>query len=78
MARQVDGVSSILRAGRVICRMVGRFGVVPLAARTSPELAAAAQALATACLAFEALDDYPGEHDETGPIIPGEDHTGGI
>jgi hypothetical protein len=57
MARNVDGVTSILKAARVICRMVDRFGVVVLAARTSPEFAAAATALAAACKALEALDN---------------------
>lgn len=65
MARKVTGVSSVLKASRVICRMVGRFGVAQLAASTTNELAQAALALSVACRAFEALDDYPVATDRT-------------
>lgn len=80
MSRTVDGTSSILASARVICRLVGRFGVARLSARATPEIAAAAQALAVACLAFDTLDDYPGQIDHSGTIRAGEDtpRAGGI
>lgn len=67
-----DGTSSILEASRTICRMVGKFGTARLAAATTPELAAAVLALSAACIAFSALDDYPGQIDETAPLGPGD------
>lgn len=71
MAR--DGTSTILEASRKICKMVATFGVVRFAQRTTPEFGAAVSALVAACNAFEALDDFPGEIDQTIPIRPGED-----
>jgi hypothetical protein len=62
-----------MQAARTICRMVGLYGAGDLSSRTTPEFAAAAFALSAACLAFEALDDQPGEHDNTGTIRVGED-----
>lgn len=76
MARTVDGTSTILAGARLICRAVGKYGTARFAARTTPEFAAAAAALAAACMAFEALDDYPGEVDSSGPIRAGEDVDG--
>lgn len=73
MGRTVDGTSSILYASRIVCRMVGKFGTARFALRTTPAFAAAVEALVTACMAFEALDDYPGQIDSSGPIRPGED-----
>lgn len=66
MAR--DGTSTILQASRTICRMAGLFGLARFGARTSPAFMAAVQALVIACQAFEALDDQPGEIDETAPL----------
>lgn len=68
MGRTVDGVSSILTAARTICRMTGRFGIAQIGPRTSPEFQAAVAALVTACMAFDALDDYPGQVDATLPF----------
>ena len=73
MARQVNGTSSIIAASRWICRMVGRFGVARFTANTTPEFGAAVTALVLACMAWEALDDFPGEVDHTG----GEDPDSG-
>lgn len=73
MARVIDGTSSYLKYARSICRIYGRFGVSALDTNVSPEFAAAVQALVIACQAFEAIDDYPGEIDQSGPIRPGED-----
>lgn len=67
MARTVDGVSTVLRGARLICRMVGRFGTAGLAARTTPAYTAAVIAFVTACQVFEALDDEPGEIDNNAP-----------
>lgn len=65
MSRRVNGVSTILYASRLICRMVGRFGTAQFIVETTPEFGAAVSALVAACQAFEALDDYPGEADHT-------------
>lgn len=62
-----DGTSSILAASRIICRMVGLFGVARFTARTSPQFGAAVAALVGACQLWESLDDYPGEIDQTLP-----------
>lgn len=58
MARQVTGTQGILKAARVICRLVNRFGTAKLAAMTSAEFAAAASALAGACMLLEATDNF--------------------
>lgn len=73
MARSVNGVSTILYGVRLICRMVGRFGTAALSNQTTPQLAAAVGALVVACQVYEALDDYPGQIDQSGPVYPGED-----
>lgn len=65
MARQVTGTQGILKAARVICRLVNRFGVVRLAGQTSPEFAAACAALAVACAALDAADDFVAVIDRT-------------
>jgi len=70
MSRTVNGVSTILRSSRKICRMVGRFGAAPLGAATTPAFQAAVVALVVACQAFDALDNYPGEIDLTAPDGP--------
>jgi hypothetical protein len=75
MPRVVDGVSTILQGARLICRMVGRFGVAGLVTRTTPEFAAAVEVFVAACIAFEALDDYPLEVDASAPFGP--EDTGG-
>ena len=67
MAREVIGVSSILKGARLICRIVGRFGTIRLAEKTSPEFAAAVGALVLACQALEALDDQPYTIDSHAP-----------
>lgn len=70
MARQVNGTSSILSGSRLICRMVGRFGVARFTANTTPEFGAAVAALVVACQAFEALDNYAGQIDKVAPDGP--------
>lgn len=65
MPRNVNGVNSAYRAAKVICRMVSRFGVLPMSSRLSPEFAAAALALTQACMALDALDDYVDQIDRT-------------
>lgn len=75
MSRNVDGSSTIIRSARQICRMVGRFGTAGIANATSntPAYAAAVIALVAACQVWEAIDDYPGEIDQTsgGETDPG-------
>jgi hypothetical protein len=76
MARTVNGVSTILAGARLICRMVGRFGVGPLEAAFGSELADAVTALVVACEALRAADDQVGQIDQTVPLGP-EDTTPG-
>lgn len=65
---QRNGSSTILKASRTICRMVGLYGITGFASRyQDAAFTAAVQALVTACNAFEALDDYPGQIDQTPP-----------
>lgn len=52
--------------------MVSLYGASNLAARTTPEFAAAVDALFVACRAFEGLDDFPGQIDATGPLFSGD------
>jgi hypothetical protein len=63
-----DGSSSILRYSRGICRMVGLYGMAGFNQRyQNAGFAAAVVALVAACQAFEALDDQPGQIDQTLP-----------
>ena len=71
MAR--DGTSTIIALTRKICKLKAVWGAASLASKTTPEFATAVNALVAACTAFEALDDYPGEIDNTAPLRPGED-----
>lgn len=73
MAGSKTGTPTIIRLVRKICRVRSVFGAGDLATKTTPEYAAAVAALAIACAAFEALDDFPGEIDSSGGIRPGED-----
>lgn len=66
MAIKRDGTFSFLESARTICKLRGKFGTAVLATKVSPAFAAAVDALALACAAFEALDDHPGETDDTG------------
>lgn len=69
-----NGASSIIAATRTICRMVGLYGVGGLQQRTGhPVFVAAVQTLVMACQAWEALDDYPGEIDQTLPTGVGDE-----
>lgn len=70
MAGSRTGTATIIRVVRVICRMVNTYGARDLAERTNPDYAAAVLALVAACQAFEALDDYPGQIDQTAPYGP--------
>lgn len=65
MAR--NGASTILASSRVICKMVGLFGTQGITAATTPQFTLAVLALVSACHAFEALDNYPGEIDAVAP-----------
>lgn len=70
MAR--TGTPTIIRLVRKICSVAAIYGASDLQARTTPEYAAAITALRSACAAFEALDDQPGERDNTGPLFSGD------
>lgn len=68
------GASTIISASRTICRMVGIYGTGGLLQRTqAPAFQAAVLALVAACQAWEALDDYPGEIDQTLPTGAGDE-----
>lgn len=70
MARR-DGSSTILQGARLICRMVGKYGTSGFASRyEDPTFTAAVAALAAACMAFDAADDYAGLIDQTPPQGP--------
>lgn len=71
MAR--TGTPTIIVLVRKICKMYNLYGAANLEAATTPAYAAAVAALAVACHAFEALDDFPGQIDYSGTIRPGED-----
>lgn len=73
MAGSKTGTPTIIRLTRKICRLVAVYGAGNLASTTTAEFAAAVLALVTACHAFEALDDQPGQIDSTEPIRAGED-----
>lgn len=76
MARR-DGHSVILLLARQLCRKVGRYGTAGVVAYTgSAALGAAVEAVRVACMAWEALDNYPGEIDEVAPD-GAEDVAGG-
>ena len=62
-----EGTSGIIEAARVICRLYRWRGAPLLASRTSPAFVAAVQALNAACLALEAVDDFPFEIDPDDP-----------
>jgi hypothetical protein len=73
MAGSKTGTPTIIKLARAICRLRAVWGAGDLATKTTPEFAAAVAALAVACAAFEALDDFPGQIDATSPIRAGED-----
>lgn len=66
------GTPSIIKHSRKICKLVSTYGAADLAAKTSPAMQAAVVALVAACVAFEALDDYPAEIDNTSPFFAGD------
>jgi len=70
MAR--TGTPSIIKLSRHIARILNKHAAFDLASKTTPEMAAAILALVAAVTAFEALDDYPGEIDSTGPSFGGD------
>ena len=74
MAGGRTGTPTIIKATRVICRMVNLYGAGDLEASTTTAFAAAISALVLACAAFEALDDYPGKIDHTAPYGAGDIH----
>ena len=66
------GTPTVVYLVRHICRIVSKLGVADLAAKTTPQFAAAVSALVLACQAFEALDDQPYQVDNTAPRGPGD------
>jgi len=75
MAGSKTGTPTIIKLVRKICKVRAVYGAGNLATVTTPEFAEAVAALAIACAAFEALDDFPAEIDSTLPIRAGEDRT---
>jgi len=70
MAGKKSGTSSIIRLSRKICRLKAVWGAADLETATSPAFAAAVAALAIACAAFEAADNYPAQIDRVNPAGP--------
>jgi len=70
MGRTVNGTSSILKAARIICRMVGLYGTGGLSGSTTPAFAAAVNVFVAACQVLEALDDQPYVVDLDAPYGP--------
>lgn len=70
MAGTRSGTSTIIKLARRICKLKALWGASDLAARTSPEFAAAVAALVIACTAFEAADNFPAQIDRIAPAGP--------
>jgi len=70
MAGSKTGTPTIIKLSRRICKLKALWGASDLQAKTSPGFKTAVDALVVACLAFEALDDYPAEIDATDPYGP--------
>jgi hypothetical protein len=73
MAGSRTGTPAIIHLSRKICRLFNIYGASDLATKGTPAMQSAVVALVAACAAFEALDDQPGQIDNTGPIRAGED-----
>jgi len=73
MAGTKTGSPTVIKLARKICKIVAIYGAGDLATKATPEMAEAVALLNIACMAFEALDDQPGEIDSTTPIRSGED-----
>lgn len=70
MAGSRTGTPTIIKLARRICRLKSLWGASDLEASTSAGFKTAVDALVVACLAFEALDDFPAEIDATAPYGP--------
>lgn len=70
MAGGRTGTSTIYYLAKKICKMVNVYGASDLAARTSSEFRTAVLALVSACMAFEALDNFPFQVDRIAPDGP--------
>ena len=70
MAGSRTGTPTIIKLARKICRLKSVWGASNLAANTTPEFAAAVEALQVACVAFEALDNFPAQIDMVAPAGP--------
>lgn len=70
MAGTRTGTSTIYHLSKKICKMVNVYGASDLASRTSSEFQAAVTALVAACMAFEALDNFPFQTDRLAPDGP--------
>jgi hypothetical protein len=70
MAGSRTGTPSIIKLSRKICKLKANFGASNLEDATTPEFAAAVDALAIACAAFEALDNFPAQIDRVAPAGP--------
>lgn len=70
MAGSRTGTPTIIKLSRRICKLKAVWGGSDLEASTSPAFRAAVDALVVACLAFEALDNYPAQIDRIAPHGP--------
>jgi len=73
MAGSKTGTPTIIKLARRICKIRAIWGASDLETKTTEAFAAAVAALAVACAAFEALDDYPAQIDRTAPFGPGDE-----
>lgn len=70
MAGSRTGVPTIIALSRKICKVRTRLGGLGLEEATTPEFKLAIDGLVLACTAFELLDDFPAEIDDTAPRGP--------
>lgn len=68
MSGSKTGAPTIIVLVRHICRLVNKYGAGNLSTLATPEFAEAVLVLVAACAAFEALDDFPGQVDVSGPV----------
>lgn len=70
MAGSRTGTPTIIKLARRICKLKAAWGAQDLESATTAGFADAVDALIVACLAFEALDNYPAEIDRVAPHGP--------
>jgi hypothetical protein len=73
-----DGSATILMLIRKLCKYWRRYGSNGIITRMdNPDIATILGALSAACMAWEALDNHPGEREDTGGDGPEDLGDGG-